>query len=148
MRCRLLHISKDLVVLWLLIDCLLYSTTVQEGPPRCFAWSLVYTHQSLVNAPMQNINYSDTFQQVDKKNTIEAKNILGKQGSKKHSWSPKLSFWFLIWLSIMCTEYIILYCMIERQHQQDENRTDLLKELSMDAVIEWRTNIFFITGWW
>ena len=37
-----------------------------------------------VNAPMQNVNYSDTYCQIDKSNQIEAQYVLVKQGSKKH----------------------------------------------------------------
>tara|TARA_B110001450_G_C17331091_1_gene363491 strand:- start:195 stop:566 length:372 start_codon:yes stop_codon:yes gene_type:complete len=49
---------------------------------------------TLVNAPMQNVNYSDTYYQIDKSNQIEARYVLGKQGSKKHGWAPKFSFRF------------------------------------------------------
>ena len=51
-------------------------------------------HQSPVDAPKQNIDYSKTFHQIDKGNMIESSYVLGKQGSKKHGWSPKLSFQF------------------------------------------------------
>jgi hypothetical protein len=37
-----------------------------------------------VNAPMQNVNYSDAYYQINKSNQIEAQYILAKQGSKKH----------------------------------------------------------------
>ena len=49
-------------------------------------------HQSPVDAPKQNIDYSKTFHQIDKGNMIESRYVLAKQGSKKHGWSPKLSF--------------------------------------------------------
>ena len=52
-------------------------------------------HQSPpVDAPKQNIDYSKTFHQIDKGNMIESRYVLAKQGSKKHGWSPKLSFCF------------------------------------------------------
>ena len=51
-------------------------------------------HQSPIDAPKQNVDYSDTFHQVDKENMIESRYVLGKQGSKKHGWSPKLLFCF------------------------------------------------------
>ena len=47
-----------------------------------------------VNAPMQNVDYSDTYYQIDKLNQIEARHVLGKEGSKKHGWVPKLPFCF------------------------------------------------------
>ena len=48
-------------------------------------------HQSPVDAPKQNIDYSKTFHQIDKGNMIESRYVLlAKQGSKKHGWSPKL----------------------------------------------------------
>ena len=31
-----------------------------------------------VNAPMQNVNYSDTYYKIDKSNQIEARYVLGK----------------------------------------------------------------------
>ena len=49
-------------------------------------------HQPPVDAPKKNIDYSKTFHQIDKGNMIESRYVLGKQGSKKHGWSPKLSF--------------------------------------------------------
>tara|TARA_B110001450_G_scaffold177989_1_gene166263 strand:- start:305 stop:700 length:396 start_codon:yes stop_codon:yes gene_type:complete len=46
-----------------------------------------------VNAPIQNVDYSDTYYQIDdKSNQIEARYVLAKQGRKKHGWAPKLSF--------------------------------------------------------
>ena len=44
-------------------------------------------HQLPVDAPKQNIDYSDTFHQIVKKgNMIESRCVLGKQGSKKHGY--------------------------------------------------------------
>ena len=46
-----------------------------------------------VNAPMQNVSYFNMYYQIDNKlNQIEEDSVLGKQGSKKHGWAPKLSF--------------------------------------------------------
>ena len=47
---------------------------------------------SPLDAPMQNIDYSEIFHQVDKENTIEAKCVLEKQGSKKYGWLPAFLF--------------------------------------------------------
>ena len=51
-------------------------------------------HQLPVDAPKQNIDYSDTFHQIVKKgNMIESRCVLGKQGNKKHGylyWGKKL----------------------------------------------------------
>ena len=33
---------------------------------------------------MQNVDYSNTYYQIDKSDDIEAQYVLGKQGSKKH----------------------------------------------------------------
>ena len=41
---------------------------------------------------MQNIDYSEIFHQVDQENTIEAKCVLEKQGSKKYGWLPAFLF--------------------------------------------------------
>ena len=49
-------------------------------------------HQSPVNTPKQNNDYSNTFHQIDKGNMIESRYVLAKQGSKKHGWSPKPFF--------------------------------------------------------
>ena len=51
-------------------------------------------HQSLADAPKQNIDYSKMFHQINKGNMIESRYVLAKQGSKKHGWSPKLLFCF------------------------------------------------------
>ena len=49
-----------------------------------------------VDAPMQNVEYSDTYYQIDKLNQIEARYVLGKQGSKKHGWlGTQTTFLFL-----------------------------------------------------
>ena len=46
-----------------------------------------------VNAPMQNVSYFNMYYQIDNKlNQIEEDSVLGKQGSKKHGWAPKLLF--------------------------------------------------------
>ena len=88
-----------------------------------------------VDAPKQNIDYSKTFHQIDKGNMIESRYVLGKQGSKKHGWSPKLSFrFFNMTLNNAYKIYTVLH---EREHQQAENETDRLKPLSsMDEAIE------------
>ena len=50
---------------------------------------------SKVDAPMQNIDYFNMYYQIDKSNQIlEVRYVLGKQGSKKHGWAPKLLFHF------------------------------------------------------
>ena len=75
-----------------------------------------------VNTPMQNVNYSDTYYQINKSNQIEAQYVLVKQGSKKHGWAPKLSFRFF---NIMLNNAYKIYSLLhERGHQQDENVTD------------------------
>ena len=51
-------------------------------------------NQSEVDVPIQNVDYSDTYYQIDKSNQVEARYVLGKQGSKRHGWAPKLSFCF------------------------------------------------------
>ena len=87
-----------------------------------------------VDAPKQNIDYSKTFHQIDKGNMIESRYVLGKQGSKKHGWSPKLSFRFF---NMTLNNAYKIYCVLhEREHQQNENETDRLKPLSMDEAIE------------
>ena len=59
---------------------------------------------------------------------------MGKQGSKKHGWAPKLLFrFFNMTLNNAYKIYTVLH---ERKHQQDENETDCLKPLSMDDAIE------------
>ena len=84
---------------------------------------------------MQNVDYSDTYYQIDKSNQIETRCVLGKQGSKKHDWAPKLLFCFFnMTLNNAYNIYTVLH---EREHQQDENdETDQLKQLSMYDVIE------------
>ena len=42
-------------------------------------------NQSPVNALMQNVDYSDTYYQIDKSNQIEARYVLVKQGSRSYS---------------------------------------------------------------
>ena len=37
-----------------------------------------------VDAPMQNVDYSDTYYQIDKFNQIVARYVMAKQGSKRH----------------------------------------------------------------
>ena len=71
----------------------------QVVPARMMRWKIGpdgvrEKDQSKVNDPLQNANYSDTYYQIDKSNQIEARSVLGKQGSKKHDWAPKLSFRF------------------------------------------------------
>ena len=87
-----------------------------------------------VNAPMQNVNYSDAYYQINKSNQIEAQYILAKQGSKKHGWAPKL--FFLFFNMTLNNAYKIYSLLHEREHQQDKNKTDWLKPLSMDDAIE------------
>ena len=41
-------------------------------------------HQSPVNTPKQNIDYSNTFHQIDKGNMIESRYVLGKQGKVRN----------------------------------------------------------------
>ena len=61
--------------------------------------------------------------------------MLGKQESKKHGWALKLSFRFFN--MTFNNAYKILYTVLhERRHQQNENKTDCLKQLSMDDAIE------------
>ena len=87
-----------------------------------------------VDAPIQNVDYSDTYYQIDKSNQIEARYVLGKQGSKKHGWAPKLSFrFFNMTLNNAYKIYTVLH---EREHQQEENETDRLKPMTMDDAIE------------
>ena len=74
------------------------------------------------DAPMQNVNYSDTYYQLDKSNQIESRYILTKQGSKKHGWAPKLSLCFFN--MTLNNAYKIYTVLHERKHQQDENETD------------------------
>ena len=76
-------------------------------------------HQSPVNAPKQNVDYSNTFHQIDKGNMIESRYVLGKQGSKKHGWSPKLLFIFFN--MTLNNAYKIYSVFHERKHQQDKN---------------------------
>ena len=60
--------------------------------------------------------------------------MLGKQGSKNHDWEPKLLFrFFNMTLNNAYKIYTVLH---ERKHQQDENETDQLKQLSMDDAIK------------
>ena len=61
-----------------------------------------------VNVPMQNVDYSNTYYQIDKWNQIEAHYVLGKQGSKKHGWAaPKL--WFRFFNMTLNNAYKILF---------------------------------------
>ena len=66
---------------------------------------------------------------------VEARYVLGKQGSKKkHGWSPKLLFrFFNMTLNNACKIYTVLH---DRKHQQNENETNQLKEVSMDGSID------------
>ena len=91
-------------------------------------------HQSPVNTPKQNNDYSNTFHQIDKGNMIESRYVLGKQGSKKHGLSPKLLF--LFFNMTLNDAYKIYSVFHERKHQQDKNESDGLKQLSMDGAIE------------
>ena len=68
-------------------------------------------NQSEVDAPMQNVDYSDTYYQIDKSNQIEARYVLGKQGSKKHGWAPKLSFRFFNMTLNNAYKIYTVYCM-------------------------------------
>lgn len=72
---------------------------------------------------------------------IEAKYVLGKQGSKKYGWLPKISFSFLIWLLITPKRYTSV--LHEQQHQQHEYESDQLKQLSMDDAIEERIILYY-----
>ena len=82
-----------------------------------------------VDDPIQNVDYSDTYYQIDKSNQIEARCVLVKQGSKKHGWAPKLSFrFFNMTLNNVYKIYTVLH---KQEHQQDENESDT----------------FFIAGW-
>ena len=99
---------------------------------------------SEVDAPMQNVDYSDTYYQIDKSNQIEARYVLGKQGSKKHGWAPKLSFrFFNMTLNNAYKIYTVLH---EREHQQEENENDRLKTLTMDEAIEELTHSLLQAG--
>ena len=71
--------------------------------------------------------------------------MLGKQGSKKHGWVPKLLF--RLFNMTLNNTYRIYTVLHERQHQQAENGMDQLKVLSMDDAIEAFANSFFITEW-
>ena len=71
---------------------------------------------------------------IDKSNLIEAQYVLGKQGSKKHGWAPKLLF--RLFNMTLNNTYRIYTVLHERQHQQAENGMDRLKVLSMDDAIE------------
>ena len=74
------------------------------------------------------------YYQIDKSNLIEARYVLGKQGSKKHDWAPKLLLrFFNMTLNNAYKIYTVLH---EREHQQEENESDRLKPLSMDDAIE------------
>ena len=100
-------------------------------------------HRSMF--PLQNVNYSDTYYQIDKSNQIEARYVLGKQGSKKHGWALKISFrFFNMTLNNAYKIYTVLH---EREHQQEENISDRLKPLSIDEASRRGTNPFFIAGW-
>ena len=82
--------------------------------------------------------------QIDKSNQVEARYVLGKQGSKKHGWAPKLSFrFFNMTLNNAYKIYTVLH---EREHQQEENKSDRLKQMTMDEAIKELINSFFIAG--
>ena len=81
---------------------------------------------SEVDAPIQNNDYSNTYYQINKSNQIEAPYVLGKQGSKKYGWAPKLLFLFFNMTlnnAYMHTKYI-LYCM-----------NNSINKLKMEAIV-------------
>ena len=70
---------------------------------------------------------------------------MGKQGSKKHGWAPKFSFRFFN-MTLNNNAYKIYTVLHERKHQQDENESDRLKQLSMDEAVEELTYSLSLQG--
>ena len=105
-------------------------------------------HESEVDTPKQNVDYSKTFHQIDKGNQQETIYIPGKQESRSHGWvvAQAVVYFFNMTLNNACNckIYMILY---EQEHQQHENWMDKLKPCVMNDAIEELTH-YSLSGWW
>ena len=88
---------------------------------------------SAVDAPAQQVDYCETFHQIDKSNGKDAKFVLGRHGSKTHGWTPKISFRFFN--MTMTNAFIIYEVIFGRIHKNDPHLNRHLQVLAMLCVI-------------